>query len=59
MSGPATVIEAVASGRRAAEAIFMFITGADLDGALPPVPESDGRTRMENDPRGIGRSDRC
>lgn len=38
VSGPATVIEAVASGRRAAEAIFMFITGADLDGALPLSP---------------------
>jgi heterodisulfide reductase subunit A len=59
VSGPATVIEAVASGRRAAEAIFMFITGADLDGALPPVPESDGRTpEWRKIPRGIGRSDR-
>ena len=45
-SGPATVVEAIASGRRAAAQVGLRLAGADSVPSADALPQSDGATRL-------------
>ncbi|HUK78855.1 MAG TPA: FAD-dependent oxidoreductase, partial [Thermoleophilia bacterium] len=55
-SGPGTVVEAIASGRRAAASVHRLLAGADLPGQ---ATIGDGRSLLDVDAGGVGRATRA
>lgn len=59
VSGPATVIEAIAAGHQAAEAIHKYINGEDLDFVEAPAAVSPPKRDWNEIPRGAVREARA